>query len=64
MVFWEVFSQVLDPVSHTYQGVVVKGVMTSPFKGESNRSKMVPGSYWHATAGVSETPYGLYFHSD
>ncbi|MCP5082397.1 MAG: cupin domain-containing protein [Alphaproteobacteria bacterium] len=56
--------------SGAYHGVVLKGVMTNPFKGQSNPPKMEPGSYWHvpansvhATACVSDTPCEFYFHA-
>lgn len=57
--------------SGAYHGVVLKGVMTNPFKGQSNPAKMEPGSYWHvpansvhATACVSDTPCEFYFHAE
>ena len=57
--------------SGAYHGIVVKGVMTNPFKGESNPPKMEAGSYWHvpagsvhATACVSDTPCEFYFYAD
>ncbi len=57
--------------SGAYHGIVVKGVMTNPFKGETNPPKMPAGSYWHvpagsvhATACVSETPCEFYFHAE
>jgi len=59
--------------THTgaYHGVVLKGVMTNPFKGEKNPPKLTAGSYWyvpagmdHATACVSDTPCEFYFHAD
>jgi hypothetical protein len=59
--------------THTgaYHGVVIRGVMTNPFKGEENPPKMGPGSYWyvpagtpHATACVSAEPCEFYFHAD
>lgn len=56
--------------SAAYHGVVLKGVMTNPFKGQKNPPRMAPGSYWHvpansvhATACVSKTPCEFYFHS-
>lgn len=58
--------------THTgaYHGVVIKGVMTNPFKGETNPPHMEPGSYWyvpanaiHATACVSDIPCEFYFHA-
>jgi len=58
--------------THTgaYHGVVLKGVMTNPFKNETNPEKMEPGSYWHvpansvhATACVSDVPCEFYFHA-
>jgi len=57
--------------SGAYHGVVIKGVMTNPFEGETNPPKMPPGSYWyvpanavHATDCVSKTPCEFYFHAD
>lgn len=57
--------------SGAYHGVVLKGVMANPFKGEANPPKMEAGSYWHvpansvhATACVSDTPCEFYFHAD
>ena len=57
--------------SGAYHGIVVKGVMTNPFEGETDPPKMSPGSYWyvpaeavHATACVSETPCEFYFHAE
>lgn len=57
--------------SGAYHGVVVKGVMTNPFKDEENPPTMEPGSYWyvpaesvHATACVSNVPCTFYFHAD
>ncbi len=59
--------------THTaaYHGVVIKGVMTNPFKGEANPPRMPPGSYWyvpaeavHKTACVSNEPCEFYFHAD
>ena len=56
--------------SGAYHGVVVKGTMTNPFKGEKNAPTMKPGSYWfvpansvHATACVSAEPCQFYFHA-
>lgn len=58
--------------THTgaYHGVVIKGQMTNPFKGEKSPATMNPGSYWyvpanavHATACVSKTPCEFYFHA-
>lgn len=58
--------------THTgaYHGVVIKGQMTNPFRGEKNPATMGPGSYWyvpanavHATACVSKTPCEFYFHA-
>ena len=56
--------------SGAYHGVVVKGLMTNPFKGQKNPPKMSPGSYWHvpansvhATACISNTPCEFYFHA-
>ncbi len=57
--------------SGAYHGVVIKGVMTNPFKDEANSPKLEAGSYWHvpansihATACVSDTPCEFYFHSE
>ncbi len=57
--------------SGAYHGVVLKGIMTNPFKGQSTPPKMPPGSYWHvpansvhATACVSDTPCEFYFYAD
>ena len=59
--------------THTgaYHGIVISGVMTNPFEGESNPVKMGPGSYWyvpagmeHVTACVSDEPCRFYFHAD
>jgi len=59
--------------THTgaYHGVVVEGVMTNPFEGETSPPEMAPGSYWyvpagavHATACISKTPCKFYFHAD
>ncbi|MEH6403286.1 MAG: DUF4437 domain-containing protein [Sneathiella sp.] len=59
------------PHTGAYHGVVIKGVMTNPFKGEKNAPTMVAGSYWyvpagmpHTTACVSDTPCEFYFHAD
>lgn len=56
--------------SGAYHGVVLKGVMTNPFAGETNPPKLPVGSYWyvpagapHATACVSTTPCEFYFHA-
>ena len=56
--------------SGAYHGVVIKGQMTNPFKGEKSPPSMDPGSYWyvpanavHATACVSKTPCEFYFHA-
>ncbi len=56
--------------SGAYHGVVITGVMTNPFEGESNPPKMGPGSYWyvpagmeHVTACVSKEPCLFYFHA-
>ncbi|MGI9296230.1 MAG: DUF4437 domain-containing protein [Pseudomonadales bacterium] len=56
--------------SGAYHGVVLKGVMTNPFKGQKNPPKMKPGSYWHvpansvhSTACISDTPCEFYFHA-
>jgi quercetin dioxygenase-like cupin family protein len=57
--------------SGAYHGVVVKGTMTNPFKGEETPPEMEPGSYWyvpansvHATACVSKEPCEFYFYAD
>lgn len=57
--------------SGAYHGVVIKGVMTNPFKGEESPPTMEPGSYWyvpaesvHATACVSDVPCEFYFYAD
>ena len=56
--------------THTgaYHGVVVKGVMTNPFKAENTPPQLEAGSYWyapagsaHATACVSDTPCEFFF---
>ncbi len=54
-----------------YHGVVIKGVMTNPFKDETSPPEMPAGSYWyvpagseHATACVSATPCEFYFHAE
>ena len=61
------------PHTHTgaYHGVVISGVMTNPFEGETNPKKMGPGSYWfvpagmeHVTACVSDDPCLFYFHAE
>jgi len=64
----------ITPVhTHTgaYHGVVVKGTMTNPFKGETSPPEMPAGSYWyvpagseHATACISTTPCEFYFHAE
>ena len=57
--------------SGAYHGIVISGLMTNPFEGESNPPKMGPGGYWyvpadvdHVTACVSEEPCLFYFHAD
>ena len=59
--------------THTgaYHGVVISGMMINPFEGESNPTKMGPGSYWyvpagmaHVTACISEEPCRFYFHAE
>lgn len=61
--------------SHThtgaYHGVVISGTMINPFEGESNPTKMGPGSYWHVPAGtthvtacISDDPCRFYFHAE
>ena len=64
------FTTPLHTHSGAYHGVVLTGVMTNPFEGETNPPEMVAGSYWyvpaealHATACVSETPCEFYFHA-
>ncbi|MBT4905336.1 MAG: DUF4437 domain-containing protein [Rhodospirillaceae bacterium] len=64
----------ITPVhTHTgaYHGIVVKGVMTNPFKGETAAPELGAGSYWyvpagsaHATACVSDTPCEFFFFAD
>ena len=56
--------------SGAYHGVVIKGTMSNPFKGEKNPPVMNPGSYWfvpansvHATACISAEPCQFYFHA-
>lgn len=56
--------------SGAYHGVVIKGVMTTPFKGEGKPPTMEPGSYWyvpagaeHSTACISDIPCEFYFHA-
>jgi hypothetical protein len=58
-------------LSAAYHGVVIKGVMTDGFNGETNPPKLAPGSYWyvpanavHITACVSDEPCLFYTHSD
>jgi len=57
--------------SGAYHGVVIKGTMTNPFKGEKNPKQMGAGSYWyvpansiHSTACISDTPCEFYFYAD
>ncbi|MEH6528078.1 MAG: DUF4437 domain-containing protein [Sneathiella sp.] len=57
--------------SGAYHGVVIKGVMTNPFKGEANSPSLEPGSYWyvpagseHTTACISDVPCEFYFYAD
>ena len=59
--------------THTgaYHGIVVKGVMTNPFKGEDNAPRLEAGSYWyvpansvHSTACVSDIPCEFFFFAD
>ncbi len=59
--------------THTgaYHGIVIKGVMTNPFKRDESPPTMEPGSYWyvpagseHATACVSNVPCDFYFYAD
>jgi Cupin domain len=64
-----------DSGTHThtgaYHGVVIKGVMTNPFNGETNPPQMGPGSYWyvpanapHATLCISDEACEFYFYAD
>lgn len=69
--FPAIFETPFHTHSGAYHGIVLRGVMTNPFKGEANPSKMEPGSYWHvpansvhATACVSDTPCEFYFHAE
>ena len=61
--------------SHThtsaYHGIVIKGVMTNPFKAEQSQPTMEPGSYWyvpasseHITACVSIVPCEFFMYSE
>ena len=57
--------------STAYNGVVIKGVMTNPFRGQNAPPTLEPGSFWHvpagsehATACVSNVPCEFYFHSE
>jgi Domain of unknown function (DUF4437) len=57
--------------SGAYHGVVIKGVMTNPFKGEANPPSLMAGSYWyvpagseHTTACISEVPCEFYFYAE
>ena len=56
--------------STAYNGIVVKGVMTNPFKGQNTPPELAAGSFWHvpagsehATACVSDVPCEFYFHA-
>ena len=57
--------------SGAYHGIVVKGLMTNPFKDETNPPQMEAGSYWyvpansaHSTACVSDTPCEFFFFAE
>lgn len=57
--------------THAYRAVVIKGVMTNPFKGETELKILKPGSYWevsagsiHTTACISDTPCEFYMYGD
>lgn len=57
--------------SQAYHGIVIKGVMTNPFRNKTTNPEMGPGSYWyvpansvHATACVSNVACEFYFHAD
>lgn len=57
--------------SGAYHGIVVKGVMTNPFKGETDPPKLEAGSYWyvpansvHSTACVSDAPCEFFFFAE
>lgn len=61
--------------SHThsvaYHGVVITGVMSNPFEGQTNPPKMLPGSYWYVPAGVTHVTSCIsaeactfYFHAN
>jgi mannose-6-phosphate isomerase-like protein (cupin superfamily) len=65
------FETPLHTHTNAYHGIVIKGQMTNPFKGEQNPPVLGPGSYWyvpammeHSTACVSDTPCEFYFHAD
>lgn len=58
--------------THTgaYHGIVLKGVMSNPFKDQKNPPEMEAGSYWyvpansvHSTACVSDTPCEFFFYA-
>ena len=60
------------PHVHTqaYHGIVLKGVMTNPFRDQKTTPKLVAGSYWHVPAGaihktacISSTPCEFFFYS-
>lgn len=64
-----------DAGAHThtgaYHGIVIKGVMTNPFKDETNPPQMGPGSYWyvpagmaHSTACISDEPCEFFFFAN
>jgi uncharacterized RmlC-like cupin family protein len=64
-----------DSGAHThtgaYHGIVLKGVMTNPFKSQTDAPQMEAGSYWfvpagseHSTACVSDTPCEFFFFAD
>ncbi len=57
--------------SGAYHGVVLKGIMTNPFKDQKDPPKMAAGSYWyvpansvHSTACVSDIPCEFFFFAD
>ncbi len=64
------FETPLHTHSAAYHGIVLKGVMTNPFKDAKSSPKLAVGSYWHVpansvhtTACVSDTPCEFYFYS-
>jgi len=57
--------------SGSYHGVVISGLMTNPFDGETKPPQMGPGSHWfvpagasHITACISTEPCTFYFHAE